>query len=160
LELISVHFPKAAGSSLAGALRSQFGDALALDYHHDPVNPDHPLSERPALAEGARAVHGHFRWDRYIEHRNAFRLTFLRDPVADLTPTYTYWPSLPSQGTPTHDRFLSEQPSILDFARSYWPLRRLMSVTYFGGTDIKSFDFVGFYETRVRDLDRLSKQLG
>jgi hypothetical protein len=35
-----------------------------------------------------------------------------------------------------------------------------MSVSYFGGMDIGSFDFVGFYETRVRDLGRLSKQLG
>ena len=160
LELISVHFPKAAGSSLASALKAHFGDALALDYHHDPVNPDHPLSERPALTQGSRAVHGHFRWDRYIEHRGAFRMTFLREPVANLVSIYSYWRSLPSQGSATHDRFLAEQPTILDFARSYWPLRRLMSVTYFGGMDIGSFDFVGFYETRVRDLDRLSKQLG
>ena len=30
----------------------------------------------------------------------------------------------------------------------------------FGGMDVGSFDLVGFYETRVRDLGRLSKQLG
>jgi hypothetical protein len=35
-----------------------------------------------------------------------------------------------------------------------------MSVTYFGGMEVGSFDFVGFYETRGRDLGRLSKQLG
>jgi hypothetical protein len=160
LELVSVHYPKAAGSSLAAALKAHFGDALALDYHHDPVNPDHSLSERPLLAEGARAVHGHFRWDRYIEHRGAFRLTFLREPVANLVSIYSFWRSLPPQRSPTHDRFLSEQTSIVDFARSYWPIRRLMSVTYFGGIEIGSFDLVGFYETRVRDLGRLSKQLG
>jgi hypothetical protein len=34
-----------------------------------------------------------------------------------------------------------------------------MSVSYFGGFDVNSLDFVGFHETRARDLARLSKML-
>jgi hypothetical protein len=160
LELVSVHFPKAAGSTLASALKGHFGDALAFDYSHDPVNPDHILSEPPAHCVGIRAVHGHFRGDRYEEQRNAFRFTFLREPVENLISIYYYWRSHPTHGNPTHDLFLREQPTIVDFAAHCWPIRRLMSMSYFGGVDIRTFDFVGFYETRIRDLARLSSQIG
>jgi hypothetical protein len=160
LEVISIHFPKAAGSSLAENLRRHFGDALALDYGHDPVNPNHVLSEPPILPPGIRAVHGHFRGNRYDDYRGAFRFTFLRDPVSNLISIYYFWRSWPPGSNATHDRFVAERPSIVDFARDCWPIRRLMSLTYFGGVDIGAFDFVGFYETRERDLERLSTQIG
>jgi hypothetical protein len=159
LELVSIHFPKAAGSSLRGALARHFGDGLTLDYEHDPVNPDHLLSAPPALPDHTRAVHGHFRADRYAAYRRACHVTFLREPVANLISIYYFWRKFPPAGSPTHDRFLDERPTVLDFARFYWPVRRLMSVSYFGGFDVNSLDFVGFHETRARDLARLSKML-
>src|SRR5262245_8416038 len=160
LELVSVHFPKAAGTSLAKNLRAHFGEALALDYGHDPVNPDHRLSEAPMLPAGTRAVHGHFRGDRYREFRGAFRITFLREPVSNLVSIYFFWRSFPAHGNATHDRFVAEQPSITDFARHCSPIRRLMSMSYFGGVDMGCFDLVGFYETWERDMARLSTLLG
>lgn len=160
LELVSIHFPKAAGSSLGAVLKAHFGDALALDYDHNPANPDHLLRERPTLPEGIRAVHGHFRWDRYIEQRGAFTFTFLREPVDNLFSIYSYWRSVPLHGNAMHRRFLLDPPSILDFARGYRAIRRLMSVTFFGGMDVGFLDFIGFYETRARDLGRLSKRTG
>jgi hypothetical protein len=159
LEVVSIHFPKAGGSSTAEALRRHFGESLALDYHHDPVNPDHLLSAPAVVRDGIRAVHGHFRADRYIAHRTAFRFTFLREPVSNLISIYYYWRVFASDSA-THNRFLAEQPSIIEFARHCWPIRRLMSVSYFGGTEPRSLDFVGFHETRARDLARLSALLG
>jgi hypothetical protein len=35
-----------------------------------------------------------------------------------------------------------------------------MSSSYFGGVDLRAFDFVGFFESRERDLRRLSSNLG
>jgi hypothetical protein len=160
LEIISVHFPKAAGSSLTENLRAHFGSSLALDYSHDPVNANHSLSEPPALPIGTRAVHGHFRADRYREHRKAYRLTFLREPVSNLISIYFFWRSWPSVGNSTHDKFLAERPSIVTFAREYSRIRHLMSASYFSGVDLGAFDFVGFYESRERDLGRLSCDLG
>jgi len=160
LEVVSVHLPKAAGSSLAAGLRAHFGAALILDYGHDPANPDHILSAAPTLPPGTRAVHGHFRGDRYVDYRAACRFTFLREPVSNLFSIYYFWRSYPAHGNATHDRFLAERPTIVDFARHCWPIRRLMSVSYFGGIDLGSFDFVGFYETRELDLARLSTRLG
>jgi hypothetical protein len=160
LEIVSVHFPKTAGTSLAEGLRRHYGDTFTLDYNHSPVDPTHLVSEPPSLPEGTRAVHGHFRGDRYLEDRSAFRFTFLRDPVANLISIYFFWRAIPSTGLAPHDRFLIERPSIIDFARGSCPLRRLMSLTFFGGVDMASFDFVGFHETRERDLARLSKLVG
>ena len=73
---------------------------------------------------------------------------------------YFFWRSFPAHGNATHDRFLAEQPSIIDFARNYSPIRRLMSMSYFGEVDMGRFDFVGFYATWERDVARLSTLLG
>jgi hypothetical protein len=35
-----------------------------------------------------------------------------------------------------------------------------MSQTYFGGYDMDRFDFIGFHDTRVQDIDLLSSELG
>jgi len=144
---------------MSAALKRHFGQDVARDYDHDPVNADHRLSEPPSLPDHARAVHGHFRADRYVACRRAFQFTFLRDLVAKLISTHFFWRRSSPRGSPTHDRFLDQRPSVLDFARYCWPLRRLMSMSYFGGVDINSLKFVDSYETSVRDLARLSKTL-
>ena len=56
--------------------------------------------------------------------------------------------------------FLREKPTIEEFAKKYHPLQRLMSETYFGGYDMSRFDFVGFNETRLADISKLSEMIG
>jgi hypothetical protein len=158
LKYISIHFPKAGGSSLLEQLKGQLGPDLLLDYDHDPV-----ASNRVQAAEHlpvqASVVHGHFHASRYDAIANAVRFTFLRDPVENLISIYFFWRQLHRQGHPWHDRFLDEKPSIERFA-TYRPLQRLGSETYFGGYDMKRLDFIGFHETRDRDLPRLGDILG
>jgi hypothetical protein len=156
LDIISVHFPKAGGTSLAASLRKRFGEDLALDYDHDPVHPNYALSEPPNFAPNVRAVHGHFRGDRYTGP--AFRMTFLREPVSTLISIYLFWRSYPESAGQLHRRFLAERPDILAFAR-YPAIQNLMSETYFGGVDLHRFDFIGFHERRREDLRRLSRTL-
>jgi hypothetical protein len=157
LEIISVHFPKAGGTSLAACLRASFGEHLALDYDHDPVHPNYALSEPSNLAPNIRAVHGHFRGDRYTGP--AFRMTFLREPVSNLISIYLFWRTYPEGAAQLHRRFLAERPSVLAFAQ-YPAIQTLMSETYFGGVDLDRFDFIGFHERRREDLGRLSHVLG
>jgi hypothetical protein len=159
LKLVSVHFPKAAGTSLAAELRSKFGDGLHLDRDHDPGNPDHDLTSAPSLSAATCAVHGHFRGDRYSFCRRATHITFLRHPVTNLISIYYFWKTHPHHGNALHDRFIAEDPSIFEFARRS-PLRFLMSELYFGGVDMNMFDFIGFYERRRDDLKLLSAMLG
>jgi hypothetical protein len=159
VELISVHFPKAAGTSLGAMLRSYFGFDLFTDYDHDPVNPNHDLNDSPRLPPGTRAVHGHFRGDRYQAFRSAHHVTFLREPVDNLISIYYFWRTLAAHGNAAHDHFVSERPTIFEFAE-YGPCRRLMTECYFGRLDLNVFDFIGFYEFRVEDLMTLSNISG
>ena len=154
--VVSIHFPKAAGSSLKTQFVKLLGDKVALDYTHDPLSPSG--CEIASFPEGKKLVHGHFCAKRY-ETANAYWMTFLRHPVDNLISIYSYWKTLPEAGHMLHARFLSEQPSILEFAK-YPGIANLMSETYFGNFDMRRFDFVGFYEDRDACIPRLAKELG
>jgi sulfotransferase famil protein len=157
LELVYVHFPKAAGTSLIQALRSHYGDALFADYmHHPPGDFSHDPGVVP---EGVRAVCGHFHADRYAAYRSALRFTFLREPVDNLISIYYFWQKFPSIGYEAHDRFLAERPTIFALAE-YPELRTLASQAYFGGVDLGTFDLVGFYERRAEGMAKLSALIG
>jgi SAM-dependent methyltransferase len=153
--VVSVHFPKAAGSSLKSQFATLLGDAVSLDYSHDPLTP--AGAETAPFPDGKRIVHGHFRAQRYAS-ANAYWITFLRHPVDNLISIYSYWKSLMTPGHELHGRFLRERPSIFDFA-AYPGIRRLMSETYFGEFDMNRFDFIGFHETRDVDVRRLAEAL-
>lgn len=158
LELVYVHFPKAAGTSLIRALDSHYGDALLKDYTHSPTDD---WTDDPAyVPEGTRAVCGHFHANRYSAyHSGALRFTFLREPVDNLVSIYYFWQRFPSTGDATHDRFLTERPTIFDFA-AYPELQQLASRGYFGGVDLGELDFVGFFERRGEGLAKLSAMSG
>lgn len=157
LELIFVHFPKSGGTSLVRSLSSHYGDALIEDYSHLP--PLDYSGDPPLLSDETRAVCGHFHANRYAAYAGAFRLTFLREPVDNLISIFYFWRDLPFGGYPAHGRFLSERPTIFEFAE-YPELKRLSSFCYFGGVDINRFNFVGFYERRQEDISKLSGLLG
>ena len=157
MKIISVHFPKAGGSSLRVQIERLMGESLLLDYGHDPLGRfgKETVHELPP---GIRMVHGHFRAARYAIG-DAFRFTFLREPVENPLSHYFFWQKAGPFGSPWHSKFLSEWPTIVEFAR-YEPLRNLMSEGYFGGYDMSRFDFVGFNETRIDDYARLGTMLG
>jgi hypothetical protein len=104
-------------------------------------------------------VCGHFHGDRFAAHQNAFRFTFLREPVDNLISIFYFWRTFPPSGYPAHERFLAEHPSIFEFAQ-YPEMRLLASVGYFSGIGIGELDFVGFYERRTQDLATLARLLG
>jgi hypothetical protein len=140
-------------------MEAAWGARVILDYYkHDPLTLS-GCDTADGLPRGARAVHGHFRPHRYDCFKEAFRLTFLREPVDNLISIYCYWKSCPEHGNHVHSRFLAEQPSIFEFA-TYGGLQTLASETYFGGYDMGRFDFIGFHETRAQDLPELASLLG
>src|SRR5208283_868782 len=77
---------------------------------------------------------------------------------SNLISIFFFWRLYPPF-IPLHARFLEERPSIVDFAR-YPAFRTLMSEGYFGGFDMRCFDFIGFYESRDVDMPRLAKAIG
>jgi hypothetical protein len=152
--IVSVHFPKAAGSSLKKQFVELLGDKVVLDYNHDPLI--YAGSETADFPEGKTLVMGHFRAQRYASV-NAYLMTFLRHPVNNLISFYYFWKAIPESHA-FHARFLREQPSILEFAM-YPGITNLMCESYFGGCDMSRFNFLGFYENRNSDFPRLAKDL-
>lgn len=156
--IIFCHFPKAGGSSIARQLREEFRSACLQDYDHDPLGSqgDETVEHLPPDING---VLGHFRAQRYDAVERRFLFTFLREPIDNLLSIYFFWQSYPRSSNPWHQQFLDEAPDILGFAQ-YGPLRHLMSESYFGGFDMKRFDFIGFHETRSADIAVLNGSTG
>lgn len=153
--IVSVHFPKAAGSSLKEQFVHLLGDLVYLDYARGPLAADDSgISDFP---EGKVLVHGHFPAARYASSL-ATMITFLREPVDNLISIYFFWRAFAKPTNALHARFLAERPSLPAFAR-YPKIQRLMSQTYFGNVDLRRFSFVGFHETRDADMLRLSSLL-
>jgi hypothetical protein len=156
VKLISVHFPKAAGTSLHSAYEATFGaDRVLRDYAHDPVNPNGDMYADPARYEAEEpitlgeyaVVHGHFHVNRYAWIRDAARVVVLREPVDNLISIYFFWDRMRrnDDGKRGHGifRYFCEQN--LDLVRTAVlpALRYLMTGPYFKGVDMRCFDVIG-----------------
>jgi hypothetical protein len=91
MKCISVHYPKAGGSSLRVQFEWLLGPALLLDYGNDPLGSNGRLSVN-SLPPEIRMVHGHFKAARYKNVPDAFRFTFLREPVENLLSIFFFGP--------------------------------------------------------------------
>lgn len=154
---VSVHFPKAAGTSLWRQLSTALGDELLLVWDQNPLAVGR-IDPKP-FPEGKRIVHGHFHAQTY-QDSNAYMFTFLRHPIENLISIYYFWKTWSNpEGVAILDRFHAEKPSIASFAE-YKGMRTLMSEVFFGNFDMRRFDFIGFHERRAEDVARLSIELG
>jgi len=168
-KIISIHTPKAGGTSTLALWKQAFGEKRVLmDYDDPPGNPSanfiiDPVGwaeQRPTtLPDSIQVVHGHFRPSKYDLLKDVFRLTMLRHPVDNLISIYCYWKKIPPQPNAVHQYFLVNKLDVLGLARL--PIiQNLYSDTYFGGWDMRRLDFIGRHETRADDLLRLTEMLG
>jgi hypothetical protein len=169
LKIISIHAPKAGGTSTLALWKQAFGEERVLmDYDDPPGNPSATFlidptgwaESRPTIIpESIQVVHGHFRPGKYDLVKDAFRMTILRHPVDNLISIYCYWKKIPPQPNAVHQYFLANNLDVLGLARL--PIiRNLYRDTYFGGWDMGKLDFIGRHETRIDDLQRLAGMLG
>ncbi len=171
MDLISLHVPKCAGTSLREALVGAYGeDQIYFDNDDRLLDPKSPVnvdrqrflrefnSNREAILSGKRAVHGHFCMLKYQGVKGP-RVTILRDPVDRLISHYLFWKHLPPHGHSLHDRFLAEQPSLTEFARVP-ELRHFYGQVLFRNIDMKIFDLVGCVERMSETIARLEKLTG
>ena len=170
--LISVHFPKAAGSSLVSAYESAFGgDRVLRDYAHDPVDPCGLINLHPDCYEAAKpasiapykAVHGHFHIGRYDRIRNSVRVVVLREPVENFVSIYYFWDYLRRQGQTVghglYHYFCNSELTLLQLA-TVPALRNLMTGVYFHRVDMGCFDVIGDASNLDGYLSRVSALIG
>jgi hypothetical protein len=166
MKIISVHVPKAGGTSLSKALARAFGEQFSEEYNEDPADPRSPRNIDPEryftkerlLPENVRCLHGHFHPGQF-NLENVFLFTLLRHPVENIISIFSFWKTLPSQGNPLHDYFLSQRLDIIEMARLPL-LRRLYSQTYFGSFDMSRFNLVGRHENRDSACLELERATG
>ncbi|MBI5839226.1 MAG: hypothetical protein HZB19_03915 [Chloroflexi bacterium] len=169
VEIISVHFPKAGGSSLKKSLLDAYGqESVYLDYKDDPVDPtcqyyiDPEGCRRKANAICDRLeikiIHGHFNPSKYNQIKNAKSIVFLRHPIDNLISIYFFWKTYKEPSHAIFNYFRDNQLTLIELAKLP-AIRYLMSRTYFSDVDMKSFDFIGFQENYSEDLHSLSKLL-
>jgi hypothetical protein len=170
IPIVSVHTPKTAGSAFLLNLRHVYGnDSVMQDYDDDPAShltqialqPFPYKSETIKTIAPYRVVHGHFRPEKYNGTNNAFRLTFLRHPVDNVISIYRFWraASPKMRGTPLFHFFKQQALSVEQLAMLP-AIRFLYSKTYFGGFEMKRFDFIGDYVDYSQELKRLGQLLG
>jgi hypothetical protein len=169
--IISVHVPKAAGTSFVIWLESVFGNGqLRLDYADRPIDPKSEMNVDPAgflsrygaarrLPEGTLVVHGHFWAKKYERIENAFRITFLRDPIERTISHYYFWLNTPGDGHSLHQRVLDEGMGMLDFARLP-QMRGFYRHYFFRDVNMAGFDFIGDMSFFDEELGRLEALLG
>lgn len=166
--IISVHTPKAGGTSTLKVLHRAYGEnAVHSDIKDDPSDPasaqycDHEnwLAQRPtSFPEHIKVVHGHFRPLKYAAFSQAFWFTFLRHPVDNIISIFNYWSAIPVQPHSLHQKFKQNPVGLIEFAHIE-PLRYLYTKTYFGDWDMATFNFIGSHENRAADLLRLGDLL-
>jgi hypothetical protein len=103
-------------------------------------------------------VHGHFYIEKYRCLRAA-RVTILRHPVDRLISHYLFWNHQPAHGHSLHDQFLSEQPSIVQFARMPF-LRHFYRQVLFRDVDMGMFDLIGNTENMDESVSQMEKVTG
>lgn len=160
VELISVHIPKAAGTTFRDILFTMYNRGMVLrDYADRPstttslYNRDRALWERTKQVKDVykantgcfRAIHGHFMLAKYAgEFPEARRIVWLRDPVERALSNYYYsrWKAR-KNGVPFPF-------SVEDFCSSKYQ-RNTMS-RFLRGYTLENLFFVGIVEHFQEDL--------
>ena len=88
-----------------------------------------------------RVIHGHLPVAKYAHLARARRITFLRHPVSNLISIYHFWKQIITDSHCLFNYFRANNLGVLELARLPH-LRYLLSRTYFGDVDVRSFDFI------------------
>jgi len=168
--LISVHLPKAAGSSLELSLRDHFGEGL-VRVHDRPIHMP-PLRRNLRAAglcvvnafqrfPGLACIHGHFLPLKYLSlryTRGAKFVTWLRDPAQRLVSHYhyfvrTYAPETQSQ---LQKKVVEENWSLEQFCLC--PDLKNFYCQFLWGFPLRCFDFIGFVEHFDEDFEIFTRR--
>jgi hypothetical protein len=163
--IVSLHFPKTAGTSFARSLEEHFGGAFLRDYADLPINA--PALERnrhavQACLENERkdfsnveCIHGHFLPLKYLllgVRREVKFITWMREPVERLASHYGYWLNSynPSTAPSLHRRVVEEKWSLERFCLG--PELQNFYGQFLWGFSLERFDFVGIVEHYEEDF--------
>lgn len=159
MEIISVHWPKTAGSTFKEILLQVYGaDQVILDYKpkwHNVLN----------TPPEARVIHGHFSADKYSGYfSDAKRIIWLRHPILRAISLYYYWKSRPLHIKEKHPDvykiLFTDNLSCLEFIEERKKASKIDNLEKrIKGLRITDFYFVGIQEFFLEDLMEIKAML-
>jgi len=171
--LISVHMPKAAGTSCLHLFEEFYGEKLLKDYDDKILHKPIHIKRKDALLSLLKnrlntsmyskidCIHGHFMPIKYrfISPQRAFFLTWLRHPVQRLISHYYYWmrETSFSEGETLRRKIVHEEWSLERFCLSE-ELRDIYS-RFLWGFPLRKFNFIGITEFFDEDMRSFSEEM-
>ena len=172
-KVLSVHYPKAGGSSLKTSLKKLSSFNIIEIYDDDPVDPLSKINtDTLSSQENGKIIynssvqstifHGHFSPRKFSNLDFDLKFTIIRHPVNWIISLYFFWSKMADEGHTAHklyEKFKIERPSLQEFAK-YPTINSCLSKAYFGDYPIEDFDFIGIQERYKETIIRLSELLG
>jgi len=152
--IISLHYPKTAGTSFRKTLIDVYGENLRI--HH---KQKYLKNKEFYIENNIKIVHGHFKISDYKEmFPDADVMVWLRDPAARVLSYYNYCKYV--REAPFSSNFRIRHPNFINFINS----NRMDILSndynnYIGDYSYKDFSFIGITERYSSDMQRLSKLL-
>jgi hypothetical protein len=166
LEIIYLHIPKTAGTSLLEWLGQHYAQEQIIPikrniFEQNPHrNPEEILLD--LCTDKARVLHGHFTWQecRLVreKHPQALCLTFLRNPIDRVYSNYLYFQKRIRENKVNPEHLSRDKEGLLDYA--HLPQSRNRMHTFLEGSHKKDFSFVGSFENFEQDTKALASALG
>ncbi|NND95358.1 MAG: sulfotransferase family 2 domain-containing protein [Flavobacteriales bacterium] len=165
--IISMHTPKAGGSSFKQLLRKHYGLSLKGDYKDipksfedrtkDAIKFDKRLSSLKILGYkmlGVKCIHGHFlpyKYKKLLDDESTIFITWLREPTERLISHYYYWQrTSDKRWTSLHKKVIEEGWSLEEFCLSE-EMRNIYG-KYLWNFSVDNFDFIGVTEYFEEDV--------
>lgn len=173
--IISVHIPKAGGTSFRKLLENNFGNGFVGDYKDIPVNksPEYRAADAHHFIKkfnylkrmgywlkGVKCIHGHFlpfKYKQFLNDDRAIFITWLREPFERLVSHYYYWMKTYDEKTaePLHKKVVEEKWTLEMFCLS--KEMQNMYAAFFWNFPLERFDFIGITESFDEDVLYFSK---
>lgn len=168
---ISLHTPKAGGSSFKKILETHFESNFLDDYKDKPINKSFKIRKQDVLKfrfklrlynkyyytfKNVKCIHGHFmpyKYDYYLDKKNIKFITWLRDPIDRLASHYYYWLRSYNKknSAKLHRKIIEENWSFEKFAFSIE--MKNIYCQFLWRFPIDNFDFIGIVEYFNEDVN-------
>ena len=155
VEIISVHIPKTAGTSLRNMILQHYGSDRVCT--HYPDSPE--VDGTKELTDSTKVIHGHFFIREYLERYPEIasdrvkKIAWLRHPVTRVMSHYFY-----NKKYPFSIRQDMTKLSLLDYAKLPWKQNEMSK--HLEGVALEDYYFIGIQEFFAEDLRELQTLMG
>lgn len=160
--IISVHVPKAAGTTLLHYLKTHFKvfeDNEAWGY----ASILKAMFKKSDLVKTYNCIHGHFPAMKYRFYPNTKFITFVREPLERMVSHYYYWKKIYEIGNPGKDPYLDSlfkrNISLKDFV--FEEKLKNQQWQYIRGIPLPRYRFIGIADEKylAHDISYLFKEI-